>query len=161
MKRIICVVLLSVVFCCSKSVSRVEPVAEGQAVVTVEDVIYQARAVLDSCLFELTEYERITLDINDSIRVIISKDHFVEEEVCWSLEDYTSQTITLLLAYSYLGGSVYTPLDGCFTLTKRTESNLIGAFDITMTGGVVDCILCPEALRRVSGTFNVHIPDPF
>ena len=104
-----------------------------------------------------TEFEKISLIINDSIKVEILKEYFIKEEINWTIEDHTSQDMIFSLQYNYYGGSIYIPLKGWLKINTRTQSNILGEFDITMRDGAASCMTCPEVLRQISGEFNVKI----
>jgi hypothetical protein len=142
---------------CSISIDNMDTLKEGQAFVTIENIKYIAQPEMGHQVLANTEFEKISLIISDSVRVEILKEYFIKEKIYWSVEDHTSQDMIFSLQYNYYGGSIYIPLKGWFKLTERTDSNIIGEFEITLTGGAVSCITCPEALRQISGVFNVKI----
>ena len=157
MKRLFHLMVFLIIIGCSKSIDSVDTLNEGQAFVTIENIKYTAQTEMDHQVLADTEFEKISLIISDSVKVEILKEYFIKEKIYWSIEDHTSQDIIFSLQYNYYGGSIYIPLKGWFLLSERTQSNIIGEFEIILTGGAVSCITCPEALRQISGEFNVKI----
>jgi hypothetical protein len=153
--KIIHPILFLLIIGCSTSIDSLSDLDEGQALLRIDNIKYNAKAVMDHQVLVETEFEKISLIINDSVRIEILKEIFVEEKIFWNIENHISQDLIFSLKYNYFGGSIYMPLEGYFSLSQRTASNITGEFEITLTGGAVSCIACPEALKNVKGKFIV------
>ncbi len=149
--------LCLLIFACSTFNDSTIDLDPGQAIVNIENIEYNATAVMDYKTLAGIQFERISLIINDSAKIEILNENFLEGKINWYIEDHVSQQIIFSLQYNCFRGSTYSPLEGSFSVNKRTESIISGEFEITLSGGPYSCIVCPEALRNVKGKFISEI----
>jgi hypothetical protein len=150
--------LLAVLFLigCSESINGPE-LKVGEASVTIENVKHSAKADMAHQTILESDFEKITLTINDSLKIEILREHFTKEKTRWTTEDFVSQDIIFSLQYNHYRGTAYIPFNGWFEINSRTDSNIVGEFDITMHDGAASCMTCPETLKQVSGKFKTKI----
>lgn len=129
----------------------------GEALITIENSEFAAIAFIGNQVLAETQFEKISLIINDSVKVEILRENFLEEQTIWTRENYYSQDIIFSLQYNYYGGFPYSPLEGHLTIDLHTELIISGEFEFTLTGGAYGCITCPEALRDIQGKFIAEI----
>ena len=112
---------------------------------------------MDNTVLANKEFERISLILNDSVRMEILQENFTAEKIVWSKNKLQSEDVLFVLKYNYYGGTVYNVMEGWLKITLRTNNNLVGEFDMIMHDALASCIMCPETLRKVKGEFNVKI----
>jgi hypothetical protein len=140
--------------CSTSNVNEIN-LEPGQALVSIENQKYDAKALIGHQMLEETEYEKISLIINDSVEIKILKKEFIDETIYWSIDDHVSQEIFFALEYNYFGGTPYLPLEGYLVIAKE-KSIISGEFDITLHGGIFSCVTCPQALKKSKGEFIIN-----
>jgi hypothetical protein len=157
MSTTICLMFFLLIFGCSTSNDSNDSLELGQARITIENNVYNANALMNHQILAETEFEKISLIINDTVKIEILKEDFIEETIYWTIENHVSPDIIFSLQYNYYGGSLYLPLEGFLKIDQKTMSSISGEFQIILTGSVYSCITCPEALKNVKGKFIVKI----
>ena len=140
---------------CSRSSDSLSALDEGQALITIENIKYNANAVMGCQTLADKEFEKISLIINDSVRVEILKEHFIQEKFLWSTNKAQTKEVIFSLQYNYYGGTIYYAADGWLSVTQNNPSNLSGRFDVKMHDCTASCIGCPETYRTIKGEFIV------
>jgi hypothetical protein len=157
MKTINILIIIVFFIGCSNPNENTDNLDVGEALITIENSEFSAIALMGNQVLAETQFEKISLIINDSVKVEILQENFLEEQTIWTRENYYSQDILFSLQYNYYGGSPYSPLEGHLSINQRTELIISGEFEFTLTGGAYSCITCPEALRDIQGKFIVGI----
>jgi hypothetical protein len=152
MKIIISIVTIIVVFSgCSRQINNPE-LEIGKASLTIENKNYSAKAEMG----HQTNFEKITLTINDSAQIEILRKNFIEKKYQWVAGVDIMHDIIFSLQYNFRG-PLYMPYDGSVNITKRTSSIITGEFDITMINSYSSGPISPEILKHITGKFKVKI----
>lgn len=157
MKKWILPILILTGMHCSNPVQKLESLKPGQAEVIIDKIKYDACTEMDHQMLVDTDFEKIILHINDSVRVEILNPYFTEGETIWSREDHFSQNTIFSLQYYYLGGGLYFPVEGWFSIENRNPESIQGGFDLTVQDGASSCMYCPGTMKDISGKFHVEI----
>lgn len=141
---------------CSDPDSRGFDLNPGQAVLTIENIQYEAQAVLGTRMLGDTEYEQITLEVSDTIHMDILHEKFQEGVVSWTGETFEAEGTMVFLTHFNLGGG-FGPRSGFLIISKRTESSISGIFQLELQNFASSCYNCPEDRIQVEGQFNAGL----
>jgi len=144
-------------FSCSKPQSSDNELPVGQAILKIDNKVYEATAIMDSQTLNETEFEKISIIISDSVFVGILKERFVEETITWTGETLNPDGVIFYLIYQYVGGAYYSPHAGSLSIINCTDSTIAGEFEIDLYDFTSSSSYSPEDLVRIIGQFVVGV----
>ncbi len=127
----------------------------GQAIVTIENIEYEAVANMNSRILNDKEFEELSLIISDSVSINILKVNFMEETITWTGENLNPEGVIFYLLYNFISGSFNCPHDGYLLINARTDSTISGSFDMNLFDVTSSCSNCPEDHVSIEGQFIV------
>jgi len=139
------------VFGCSSPESNNLNLNPGEAVLTINNIEYNAAAIFGTRILGETEFEQISLIVSDSIQIDILNKKFEKEVITWAGETFTSAGTMVFLSYSARGG--YGPTGGFLIISDLTDATISGRFDMELYNFASSCSDCPENEVTAEGQF--------
>ncbi len=146
-------ILVIVIFGCSEP----DSMKIGEAIVTIDNVEYKAKATVGSRTLEDTEFEKISIVISDTLFFEILKEIFIEETIKWTSMTPNTDGVVFSLQCWGVGGALYGPGEGFLKISNRSNSAIAGEFELDVYDFASSCWQCPDDKLTVEGQFIARV----
>jgi len=138
---------------CSDPESSAIDLDLGEAILTIDNTVYIAEAILGTRTIAETEYEQISLDVGDSIEIDILSVSFEEGFILWDGDTFVAKGTRFYFTSRLHGGGGFGPTSGYLIINEKTDNTISGKFEMDLYNYASSCYDCFGNEVTVEGEF--------